>query len=213
MNKNDVDQFTAAWTAASEIYNVTPTDAALTLTFRVLQKYDLRDIKIAIADYLSTGRFPPKPADIVDRLSANDGRPTADEAWAIAIQSFDEFKTVVMNDDISGALGQAQCIYSDGDKVGARMAFKAAYDRNIATARGKGESVNWWPSIGFDVDSRRPALEQAVFQGLLPKSHVDKLLPVPLEVTYDKLLEIADQSKPVSPEKALENLSKLKRML
>ena len=210
MNKDDFDQFGPAWRAASEVYNVTPTDAALGLTFKVLAKYDLHDIKVAIADYLATGQFPPKPADIIQRLTARDGRPSADEAWAIAIKSFDEYQTVVMNDDISGALEQARGIYYDGDKVGARMAFKAAYDRKVADSRRGGLLVKWWPSEGFDVDGRRDVLEQAVAQGLLPQSHVDKLLPAPLEINPTKLLTLAKTAETMTSE---ERSSQLKQAL
>jgi hypothetical protein len=193
MNKDDFDQFGVSWRAASEVYNVTPTDAALGLTFKVLAKYDLHDVKMAIADYLATGQFPPKPADIVSRLSNKDGRPSADEAWSIAIESFDEYKTVVMNDEISIALTQAQGIYNDGDKVGARMAFKAAYDRSIAQARSDGIKPKWWPSIGIDKAGRRPALEKAVISGLLPELYVNNLLPSPLVIDPKKLIEGAKE--------------------
>jgi hypothetical protein len=207
MNKNDFDQFGPVWRAASEVYNVTPTDAALGLTFRVLEKYELYDIKVAIADYLATGQFPPKPADIIQRLTSRDGRPSADEAWAIAIRSFDEYQTVVMNDDISGALEQARDIYYDGDKVGARMAFKSAYDRNIGDSRREGVAVKWWPSIGFDIDGRRDALEQAVVQGLLPRAQVDKLLPAPLEINPGKLLTLAKKAETMTSEERASQLA------
>jgi hypothetical protein len=208
MNKDDFDKFGPVWRAASEVYNVTPTDAALGLTFRVLEKYELHDIKIAIADYLATGQFAPKPADIIQRLTSRDGRPSADEAWSIAIKSFDEYQTVVMNDDISGALEQAKGIYYDGDKVGARMAFKAAYDRKIADSRREGLAVKWWPSIGFDVDSRRNVLEQAVVQGLLPRVQVDKLLPAPLEVNPVKLLTLAKTAETMTNEERASQLAR-----
>ena len=215
MNKSDFDDFGPVWRAASEVYNVTPTDAALGLTFRVLEKYDLHDIKIAIADYLSTGRFAPKPADIVDRLCANDGRLSADEAWAKAIIFFDSGRSVVMNDDISMSVSEAEGIYQDGDKIGARMAFKASYERNVSEARKLNKPVRWWPCLSDNGDEaeRRAVMEQAVVQELLTAEHVEKILPVPQLVSPGKILAIAHQSSTMTPEEIQENLKQLREAL
>ena len=196
MNKNDLDEFIKIWKAASAVYNINLTDEAIGLSFQVLSRYELPDIRKSLSSFLSSSQFAPKPADIVNLLASSDGRPTADEAWSIAIDSFDEYKTVVMNDEISTALTQAQGIYNDGDKVGARMAFKAAYERNISVARAEGLKPKWWPSIGFDVQGRRPALEKAVINGLLEAKSVNHLLPAPLQIDPSKLL--ADAKKEIA---------------
>lgn len=188
MNKSDFDQFCSAWGAASEVYNVTPTDGALALSFQALAKYSIQDIKKALMDYVTTSQFPPKPADIIKTLVKSDGRPEPDEAWSIAIESFDEYRTVILNDELSGALGAARDIYNDGDKVGARMAFRESYTKIIDKARRNGDPVKWWPSMGFDESGRKSALEQAVQKGLLQAAHVNHLLPSPITEEGQKVI-------------------------
>jgi len=212
MNKSDFDQFGPVWRAACEVYNVTPTDAALGLTFRVLEKYELHDIKVAIADYLATGHYPPKPADIVSRLNSVDGRLSADEAWSKAIIFFDSGRSVVMNDDIAQSVAEAEGIYLDGDKVGARMAFRAAYDRNVMESRKLGKPVTWWPSLNDQGDEpeKRAVLELGVVEGLLTAQSVAKLLPSPQLVEPSKLLAIAHQSNTMTEEEIQDNLKQLR---
>lgn len=188
MNKDDVVQFSNIWSAACEVCGQTPTDAAIALSFKVLDKYELSDIQKAISAHLETSSFTPKPADIISKLNQADGRPNPDEAWAIAIASFDEDKTVILNDEISSSLSYAGDIYRDGDSTGARMAFKESYNKAISAARARGERVKWWPSMGFDVEDRRKALEKAVVDGLLPATHVNNLLPSPITEEGQKVI-------------------------
>lgn len=188
MNKNDFDKFCGAWGATCEIYNITPTDAAMTLAFKVLARYEIGEVLLALTEHVTTSQFAPKPADIIGKLVKSDGRPEVDEAWSIAVDSFDEYKTVVMNDEIAGSLEHARGIYNDGDKVGARMSFKASYEKRIAKARHNGDPVKWWPSMGFDEQGRRAVLEKAVNDGLLTSSHVNKLLPSPITESGQKVI-------------------------
>lgn len=177
MTESDLDEFIKIWKAASAVYNINLTDEAIGLSFQVLAKNEISDIRQALSEFLTTSQFPPKPADIINLLASHDGRPTADEAWSIAMQSFDEYKTVVMNDEIAAALDSARGIYNDGDKVGSRMAFKAAYDRNVSTARREGLKPTWWPSMGFDKSGREKPLLDAVEKGLLPAAQAQALIP------------------------------------
>ena len=167
MNKDDVVQFSNIWSAACEVCGQTPTDAAIALSFQVLAKYDITDIQKALSTHLETSKFIPKPADIIEILNKYDGRPDADEAWSIAMESFDEYKTVILNDEIASSLEHARGIYNDGDKTGARMAFKASYEKAIASARRNGDHVKWWPSFGYDLGARIGPVEDAIRIGIL----------------------------------------------
>lgn len=115
-------------------------------------------------------------AAILQRVNAADGRPGRDEAWSIALQSADEFETVVMTAEIQKAMAAAAPILEQGDKVGARMAFLSAYDRHCSEARNQGAPVKWEVSLGFDPDRRRIAIENAKIQGLLPPADADREL-------------------------------------
>lgn len=183
MNEKDFDSFIDMWRGAQELHNITPTDSAIAIAYKILSKYDYADVSSAMMEYLSDperGKYPAKPSDIIDVLKSraeDDGRPGADKAWSIAVSSFDENNTVVMNDEIGEALRISRTIYLDGDKTGARMAFRSAYEEAVKTAREEGRPVKWFPSLGHDKHGRASVLNQAVNDGLLPAAHVTALIP------------------------------------
>lgn len=117
--------------------------------------------------------------DIIERLGQADGRPTADEAWALALDARDEALTVVWSDEICEAFSIARPVLSAGDKIGARMAFKDAYDRIARFGRESGKSPKWTASLGWDKEHRTVALKRAESAGLLSSKVVAALLPAP----------------------------------
>ena len=116
-------------------------------------------------------------ADILDRISEGDGRPSADEAWATALIALDEAETVIWTEEARQAFAIARPVLSVGDKVGARMAFRDAYDRIVLDNREKGIGAVWAASLGWDKDRRAAALKRAESAGLLPSQVVSVLLP------------------------------------
>jgi len=116
---------------------------------------------------------------VFDRLADDDGRPSSDEAWAIALQATDEADTVVWNQEIQRALSAARPILEVGDKVGARMAFRESYDRAVRLNRESGVAPQWSASLGWDQQRRTAALESAQSLGLLSGPQVAGLLPAP----------------------------------
>lgn len=199
MNTIDFNSFVETWRGAHEVFGSKQSDAAVAISFKVLSEYPLEEIKHGLAAHLADpdlGRFAPKPADVIAQIAksvADDGRPEANEAWSIAIKSFDEAETVVMNDEIAGALSVARDIYLEGDKVGARMAFKENYERSVLHSRKKRDPVKWFPSLGHDPARREAALRDAQDIGRLQKPQVDSLLP-DSRVNADVLMLIKDAS-------------------
>lgn len=115
---------------------------------------------------------------ILDRIEEEDGRPGADEAWAIAIGAQDEADTVVWTDEIAQAFGVAKPILDARDKVGARMAFREAYDRLVRDARTGRAPVQWIVSAGHDPERRATALSAAVALRRIDAQCVQSFLPV-----------------------------------
>ena len=194
MNDRELAEFTNAWLPAQEITGKEPSDGALILAFNLMKKYSLVDIKKGLIAHLTDpalGRFAPKPANVIFQIERinHDGRLEADEAWSIAIKFLDENQTVVVNDEIAGALQLAGDIYADGDKTGARMAFRASYEKNVAQARKEGKPVRWWPSIGEDRSGRRAPLEQAVINGLISPELANHSLPEPISANVLALIK------------------------
>lgn len=118
-------------------------------------------------------------AAVLERINTSDGRPGADEAWATAILAHDEAETVVWTSEISMAFSVARPLLDLGDKVGARMAFRDAYERMVIDARRERNPVRWEASLGYDADRRRSVLSSAVEFGRLPAQYAQALLPSP----------------------------------
>lgn len=157
-----------------------------------------------------------KVADVIDRIAAVGSHPSANEAWGMVLAAQDESETVVWTEQIAEAAGIAQPIIDVGDEVGARMAFRDAYDRIL---RERPETPRWFASIGSDPGRRTAALDKAVRAGLLTQSHAAGLLPAPKDsgpigaALFDgQPLRLADLD-PEDRYRARRNIAKLKLIL
>lgn len=112
--------------------------------------------------------------DVISRI--DDGRPGVEQAWAML--PHDENASTVWTDEMAQAWGVAMPLLNDGDRVGARMAFKEAYTKLIAEARDQKLPAKWTASFGRDVGGRQAALIEAVRHRRLPLGHAVQLLPV-----------------------------------
>lgn len=122
------------------------------------------------------GRFFPRPADLLSKLQGTAAAHVpADLAWALALDSFDESRTVAWTEAIAEARALALPVWLEGDKVGARMAFKAAYEALISV----GGPPRWSVSLGHDAEQRGKAIEEAVRRGLLSREQAAGYLPAP----------------------------------
>lgn len=124
-----------------------------------------------------TGKLTPKA--IIDRIDEAMGRPAANEAWATALTALDERNTVVWTGEMQQAWAVAQPLAAGGDLIGARMAFKDAYERLVRTAREERRTPVVTVSIGWDAEGRTTAIEQAVKLGYMPRSEAVAYLSAP----------------------------------
>jgi hypothetical protein len=166
-----------ALAVAAELTNTELSKIALTTMESDLQMFPADKVLEAIGRARREIKGRLTLGEIIDRI--DDGRPRADEAWSIAVAAMDEQATVVMNDEIAAAFGVARTIYQSGDEVGARMAFRSAYER-IARDH-KGMPLRWWPSIGEDKGMREGPLQEAVQLGRLEAKVANQYLPAPME--------------------------------
>lgn len=162
--------------ATAEVIGTLISPTAAALMAEDLERYPHVDCCLALKKCRDEVRGRLTQSDVVSRINANDGRPTKDEAWNIALQSSDERETVVLTPEISIALKGARAILNAGDKIGARMAFMGTYERLVVAARAQGGPAKWTVSFGWDGDLRAQALETAVqLQRLLPSQAADML--------------------------------------
>ncbi len=212
MRDSDLKTFTQTLDAACMLLSrggYTPNATSTAIWFRALMAYDLTTVNAAFDAHVrdpQRGRYVPTPADVIAQIegtAADDGRPGAEEGWAIAFRARDESETVVWTREIAEAMGIARPVLDAGDDVGARMAFKEAYVRLVDEARNQRMPVSWDVSLGFDVKRRDGAVRAAVEAGRLPLT----ALPAPVG-EQTPLLALANSSRvPANVREDLRRLS------
>ena len=160
MQKYNYENFTLMLLQAYGMYQVKITTPTIDKMFEMLYHLDFELIRTAMDKHLSISTYPPTVADVL-KHAATGGQQSisADEAWGLVPKA--ETESSVTNSEIMGAWGVAQSIYDDGDKVGARVAFRAAYERLEAERVANGRDSKWWPTLGHDFDGRERAIIEA----------------------------------------------------
>lgn len=211
MRDNESERFAQVLAGALEIYGESPSPRAVEVWWWALQRFDLEAVRGAFAGHISgpEGKFAPKPAHIIERIEREspDGRPAADEAWAMVPK--DEQTSAVLTEEMLHALGVVRDMLAT-DAVGARMAFRAAYERVVADARRNGDPVKWTVSLGFDRLGRAAALRDAVMhKRLSPENAVRLLGPDQREEFLESVGARHLLSAPADPEKVADARRKL----
>ena len=145
-------------------------DAAIEMIITDLEQYPPAAVSKALDRCRSEVRGRMSPADIIQRI--DDGRPGADEAWALCPSS--EAESTVWTTEIAQAFETVRLMT---DRVAARRSFIGTYQRLTTEARGRGEPVKWTPSLGHDPNGRERAIRAAVDAGRLTSKRADMLLP------------------------------------
>jgi hypothetical protein len=181
MNEQKIEQFFELLDAVSEQCGKPKKSmAAKALMLELLSEHGFENIKGAIHAHLrdpDCGMFDVTTAHIqsqIKKAQEQDGRPCADEAWAIAIQLDDEQITVITNNEINKSWGFVCELMPD--QTAARMAFRKNYNRVCDDARTRSETPNWFPSLGLDSYSRDHVLKEGIKRGLLSQNQVKHLL-------------------------------------
>lgn len=138
-----------------------------------LAGFDERAVIAALAKCRREVRGVLTVQDVVSRI--DDGRPGPEEAWAM--MPLDEAQSVVWSDEMAAAFRICGPLLSQGDKIGARMAFKEAYARIVSKARDDGRAVRWTASLGHDKQGRESVLLAAVNAGRLSIEHARDFAP------------------------------------
>ena len=139
--------------------------ALMAADFQVFPKHQLKEALRRVR-MESAGKLTPKT--LLDQLDALHGRIGGDEAFALVLKARDETQTVVWTDEIAQAWTACAPLLQGRDQVGARMAFKQAYERIVQDARAQLKRPKPLVSIGSDPELRRVAVTQAHEQGFLP---------------------------------------------
>ena len=180
MKPADRDRFMRCLLGCAELYGKEVGEGAGALWLDALQSIPIETIEMAFSAHIrdtSSGKFMPRPADIISQAEGSDGRPDADEAWSLV--PHDEHGSTVWTQEIASAFGVCCDLIGDKDSSAARMAFRAAYQREVQEARQRGDPVHWFPSFGRDPSLRAAAVERAMEKGRISASYANALLPAP----------------------------------
>ncbi|HAD31552.1 MAG: hypothetical protein CL578_22525 [Alteromonadaceae bacterium] len=180
MIAQNLKEFDIALCEALAIFDKHPPEPSVVeFWMNILSPYSIEQVKRAFKVHVAKSHFAPKPADIIEIINQQDGRPSADEAWPIALQGADENTTAVWTEEIAQAWYHCQPVFESGDEIGARMAFRQHYQRQIEHSRMTGQPIRWTVSLGHDQAQKKTALEVAQQKGLISQSRVTGLLPSP----------------------------------
>lgn len=217
MIESDKKQFLESLNSCAVVYRTEVSTALVKIYWDLLKEYATEEVQGAIFAHMKTAKFFPSPAELIEKIPSAKrfSHIGADEAWTIALASFDENATVVWTKPIQEARAIASEIYATGDTIGARMAFKEAYKR-IVDQTPKAE---WTVCAGWDARQRLAAVKAAQQLGRLPGDYRinQNLLPVPEAETtafalLEKLSDHIDRSEE-DVKTAKEKISRIKSML
>ena len=150
------------------------TKEAATAYLKALSDFPDDVVMAALEDCMRTIPRFPAPAEVVQRCQASDGRPGAEEAWAMIPK--DEYGSVVWTQEMAVAFGGCASLMAS-DLVGARMAFKEAYAKELVSARARKVPVKWSPSFGYDKRGRETAVIHALERNRITSASALAMIP------------------------------------
>lgn len=149
-------------------------EPAKRVLFAELDQYPSEQIEKALGRCRREVKGRLTPADIIQRIE--DGRPGAEEAWAMVPKTEDE--SAVWTTEMAVAFGVIRDFMDDQDEqIAARMSFKAAYTRICAEARAQRHPIKWEWSPGHDESLRQRVLLEAVEKNRLTAARALELAP------------------------------------
>jgi len=192
-----------------ELYNKNVSTAAALAFLSDLENFNSADIKRSLQKCRQQLQTFPTVAHVIERIE--DGRPGAEEAWALLPKN--EGESVVWTEETSYAYGICKGLIKS-DPVAARMAFKETYTKRVAEARNSQIAPRWTVSLGFDRNQRNAALKQAVSLGRLDHgmammidAHYEEVGPKKLTAPEEERTEM------ISRDQALDNIRRINAIL
>lgn len=163
---------------------------------------DLRDIpqdRLARAFQRARKEYEyPKlpPIAFIRRMAGadalNDGRPGPEEAWArMPKGERAEEDSIVWCEEERAAYNACRSLLLSGDQIGARMAFKERYEKELAEARSRQRPVQWIMSSGFNIEQRLATLAAAVQEKRMTLENALNFVPVERQNDFARMLPAA----------------------
>ena len=179
MSKPDKQRFSDLMDDLGVIYDKEVSVNLKRLYWEDLGQYPIDTIEAAMQAHRrdrDRGRFFPKPADLLARICGDAAHIPGEAAWAIALESMDEDRTIVWTAEIERAREAARPIWEIGDKYGARVAFIKAYETILLATP---TPPRYRVSVGNDPAQRHECVARAMRDGLLTNDQAQHYLPAP----------------------------------
>ena len=203
------DEFLAVIGGLLELYGQQASTTKVNIYWSTVGQFPIESLRKAANAWVRKSEFMPKPADLIKLMGGASNHLSPDEAWSIAILASDETNTVVWTNEIAKAWSQAEIVYCNGDKIGARRTFIEVYERLVNESMMYCRPIEFFVSLGNDKSRRVDAINHAVFTGLLTKERANYYLPKP-ENTISMIEYKYEQS--VS-DKSMSHIANIKQML
>lgn len=143
-------------------------------------------------------RWFPKLAELrelagVLHFTSHDGRPGPEEAWARMPKGERmEDDSVVWCEEERIAYGACRSLLLDGDQIGARMAFKERYEKELAEARSQARPAQWTVSVGYDIEHRLATLATGVHEKRISLENALNFVPGERQNDFAHMLPTAE---------------------
>ncbi|TSJ92132.1 hypothetical protein FPQ14_02455 [Gilliamella apicola] len=192
------DEFLTVIGGLLELYGQQASTTKVNIYWSTLGQYPIESLRRAANAWVRKSEFMPKPADLIKLTGGAGNHLSPDEAWSIAILASDETNTVVWTNEIAKAWSQAEIVYCNGDKIGARRTFIEAYERLVNESMMYCRPIEFFVSLGNDKSRRVDAINHAIFTGLLTQERANYYLPKPentiamIEYKYEQ--SVSDKS-------------------
>ncbi|NUF48634.1 hypothetical protein [Gilliamella sp. ESL0250] len=173
------DEFLAVIGGLLDLYGQQASTTKVNIYWSTVGQYPIESLRRAANVWVRKSQFMPKPADLIKLMDGSNNHLSSDEAWSIAILASNENNTVVWTNEIAKAWAQAEIVYRNGDKIGARRTFINAYERMVDESMMYGRTIEVFVSLGSDKEKRTDAINHAVFTGLLTQDRANYYLPKP----------------------------------
>jgi hypothetical protein len=157
-------------TILAEVFGEPVTEQRQEIYCSGLADLDQNQLRIAFRRARYELKWFPKLAELRELAGALrdqtcEGRPGPEEAWARMPKGERmEDDSVVWCEEERAAYHACRSLLANGDLIGARMAFKERYEKELAEARAQRRPVRWIMCQGFDINHRLTTLAIAVQQ-------------------------------------------------
>lgn len=182
MINENFGEFVEVWNVAQEMManGKQLSNAAMKVSFRMLQPYSIENVTAAIYKHIETMKFAPQVSDIRDLLETGNKRLSAHEVLSEMPRT--EKATVVWTPEAQEAWGKASDLKS---QYSIDKCFVETYERLCKESELLNRPITWSVSLGEDVAARTPVLEAAYAKGRISQTTLQHCLPAPRNVTVE----------------------------